>query len=143
MTRTARYTAEQARDIGSCAVIAIAEVTGLTWDQVWEVAQYYFTRSGLSPVHKYQILKELGFRSDGFFKLIHMARLRDVFDKRPTAMTVVQAEQWLIQNMPEAKLICSIMVDGQAHAIAFNNGRFHNTLGAKRSRINYASIITR
>ena len=142
MTRTARFTAQQARNIGSCAVIAIAEVTGLTWEQVWEVAQYYFKRNGLNAGDKYAILKELGYKSDGFFKLMHWDRLRDPEDTRCSRMTVVQAERWMNENMPDAKLICQIDVEGSAHAIAFSNGRFHNTLGAKRARINLASIIT-
>ncbi len=143
MRPTPRFTAQQAREIGSCAVIAMAEVTGLTWDQVWEVAQHYFTRTGLNAGHKYTILKELGFKMDGFHKLIHWDRLRNPEDSRDTRMTVVQAERWLAENMPDAKLICQIDVEGSAHAIAFSNGRFHNTLGAKRARINLASIITK
>lgn len=142
MTRTARFTAEQAKQIGSCAVIAMAEVTGLSWGEVWEVAQYYFTRTGLTALHKYSILKELGYTCNGFYKLIHRDRLSSL-DNLPTAMTVVQAERWLGENMPDVVLICQIMVDGTAHAISYRGGRFHNTLGAKRSRIQLASIIAK
>jgi hypothetical protein len=140
---TPRYTADQAKRIGPCAVIAMAKVTGLSWDQVWEVAQYYFSRTGLTSIDKDAILRELGYESEGFYKLMHWDRMRDIDDDRCPRMTVVQAEKWLVANMPDAKLICQIDVDGSAHAIAFSGGRFHNTLGAKRSRINLAMLLTK
>lgn len=134
MDRIARFTAEQARDIGSCAIHAMAKTTGLTWDQVWEVAQYYFTKTGLNSCHKSAILGELGFRMKATQKLCQ--------DGKPwKPMTVTQAEKWLKAHMPDEKLICSINVDRSFHAISFSEGRFHNLQGAKRSRIALAYII--
>ena len=142
-TRTARFTAEQAREIGSCAVIAIANVTGLTWEQVWEVAQYYFTRHGLNSGHEHGILRELGYSANGFYKLMHFDRIRTFGDKRNPMMTITEAERWLNDNMPDVRIIASINVDGMAHAISYRDGKFHNTLGAKKARIRLASIIVK
>jgi hypothetical protein len=119
------YTPEQARDIGSCAVIAMAEVTGKTWEEVFEVAKPYFSRYGLNAAHKSAIMRELGWKMDGYYKMPWMM----------TPMNVRQAQVWLKENDPNAVLIAQIHAGGWPHAISFKNGEWHNVLGAFKARL--------
>lgn len=119
------YTEAQAREIGDCAIVAISHIVGKSWQDVWDVAKPYFSRYGIGAAGDIHVLKHFGYREDGYYKMPWMT----------TSMTVKQAEEWLQSNDPEVKLHCMIYVDRMPHAIAFVDGKFHNVLGAYKSKI--------
>jgi hypothetical protein len=124
------FSPEQARDIGSCAIIAVSNLTGRTWNEVWEVAKPFFGRNGLTPIQTSQIFTQLGYRLDGYYKMPwchpHI---------RPGGMTVNQSAVWLRENDPDVHLYASIHAQRQGHAISFRDGDWHNTLGANRAKL--------
>lgn len=126
------YSAEEAKEIGSCAIIAISHITGLSWDEVFEVGKKYFGKHGLNSGDTWAILRDLGWHSDGYFKIPGFIT--------PKGVTVRDAELWLRENDPEVKLLAVIYVDRVPHAIAYTDGQFHNVLGANRAKLRLASI---
>jgi len=134
------FTPEQAREIGSCAIIAMAHITGLSWDQVWEQAKPYYTRFGMDAGAIGATMRELGWKygDKSNWKLLGMP----VGLASAKAMTVQQAQVYLQEHEPDARLICLIHARGVPHSIAFADGQFHNVEGAWRARIRLAYYCT-
>lgn len=128
------YSSAQAREIGSCAIIAISNITGKSWDEVWEVAKPYFNRYGMDSGATARVLREFGYEMDAYYKMPWSGPGKPPTYDPPT-MTVRQAEAWLKENDPNVKLHCTIYVDRMPHAIAYVNGEFHNVLGAYKARL--------
>ncbi len=113
------FTAEQARETGSCAVIALSHVTGLDWEQVWEHAKKYFHRYGMNAGDIAATARDLGWRCDkSYWKLLGLPHRPGESNK---AMTIRQAEIFLAEHDPDMRLICTIMAGGVPHAVAFVN----------------------
>jgi hypothetical protein len=127
------YTAEQAKRVGDCAIVALAHITGKTWEEVFEVAQPYFGRTGLGISDESRILRHFGWAVDAYYKMPWMLN----------PMTVRAGEAWLRENDPEAKILAAIYVDGMLHSIAYTNGAFHNVLGAYKARLRLVYICRR
>jgi len=127
------YSAEQARRVGDCAIIALTHITGKTWEEVFEVAQPYFGRTGLDIGDEARILKHFGWSIDGYYKMPWMM----------TPMTVRAGEAWLRENNPDAKILAAIYVDRMLHSIAYTDGAFHNVLGAYKARLRLVYVCTR
>jgi hypothetical protein len=134
------FTLQQALRNGPCALYAIANVTGLSVEQVWEKAKGYYKSSGLSPIDQYSVLKALGYTAESFFKIMTQVTC-GAKGVEVHHMTVNKAEKYLAKHHPNEMFICSINVDGQGHAISFKDGKFHNTLGAKKARIKLAHRV--
>lgn len=135
------FTPEQARETGSCAVIALSHITGLTWEQVWEHAKKNFHRYGMNAGDIAATARDLGWTcSQSYWKLLGLPHRLGETNK---AMTVRQAETYLAEHDPNIRLICTIMAGGVPHSIAFADGKFHNVLGAYKAQIRLASIFTK
>jgi hypothetical protein len=123
------FTADQAREIGSCAIISMSHITGKSWEEVWEVARPEFGRYGMNSGGIARTLRALGWENKGYFKLLDM--------------TVRQAEAYLQQNDPDAVICCQISVQRIPHSIAFVGGKFHNVQGAYKAKIRLAYQYTK
>lgn len=121
---TGAITAAQAREIGDCAIQAIAAVTGADWDAVFAHARPEFTRYGLNAGGTARTLRALGWTMSPAYELMDL--------------TVAQAEAHLRARDPEARVIATIHVRRTPHSIAYVAGRFHNVQGARRARIGLA-----
>lgn len=134
---TGSYTPEQAREIGSCAIIAISHITGLSWDQVWEHAKPYYGRHGMDAGAIFSTMRALGwtYGDKGYWKLLGMPNGK--------AMTVQQAQDYLQANDPDVRLLCMIHAGRIPHSIAFADGQFHNVQGAWKAKIRLAYYCTR
>jgi hypothetical protein len=128
------YSAEQAREIGDCAIVAMQEVTGLPWEMVFEAAKSRFSRTGLNSGDIAWTMRDLGWRTDGYNRGGWMT---------PQGVTVRRFEEWLQQNDPDVRLIAAIMVRGMLHSIAFVGGKFHNVQGAYKARVRLVSSCHR
>lgn len=135
---TGSYTPEQAREIGSCAIIAMARVTGLSWEQVWEQAKPYYGRYGMNAGAINATMGDLGWRygDKTYWKLLGMP----VGGK---AMTVQQAQVYLQDNDPDVRLICMIHAGRVPHSIAFADGQFHNVENAWKAKLRLAYYCIR
>lgn len=127
------YSPEQAKEIGSCAIIAIAKLTGLSWDDVWEVAKPHFGKFGMNSGNIAGTLRELGWQMDGYYKMPWW---------QAPGMSVKAARAWLQENDPTAHLWCSINVRGVPHSICFVDGDFHNVLGADRAKLRLVQTVS-
>lgn len=129
-----KYTSVRAKEIGDCAIIAISNITGKSWDEVWEVAMPYFTRYGLDSGAEARVLRHFGYQEDAYFKMPWTGPSKPP-EFKPPSMNVRQAETWLKENDPSVTLHCTIYVDGMPHAIAYVGGQFHNVLDAYKAKI--------
>jgi hypothetical protein len=122
------FSADEAKEIGDCAIIAIANITGKTWDEVFTVAQPYFGRYGMNAGGISRTFTELGWS---------MSYYMPVDD-----MTVRAAEAYLRVNDPDIRLCCQINVGRIPHSISFVNGSFDNVQGAYRAKVRSAYKVT-
>lgn len=129
------YTLQDCMGRGPCAVIAISETTGLSMEEVWEVAKKYYSGKGFTVSAQKTILKLLGWEAHDFKEIMtSFAVTKDNWIK-PKHFTVNSAEKFLQKNFPDKKIIASVVFKGSGHAIYFKNGKFQNTLGLKNARI--------
>lgn len=128
------FSADQAKEIGDCAIVAISLVTGRPWDDVFEHAKVAFGKYGMNAGGIGRTMRALGWRMESYFKL--------PWFKSP-GITVQRAEIWLQKNAPDIRLLCYINVRRVPHTIAFVDGKFHNVLGATRAKLGSVDICTR
>jgi hypothetical protein len=135
------FTADEAKAIGDCAVIAISHITGLDWDTVWNHAQKYFRRFGMNAGATSATLRDLGWKKERTYHPLLGLPARPGQTNR--AMTVRQAQAYLAVHDPDVRLLCVINAGRVPHSIAFVNGQFHNVLGAWNARIKLADVCVK
>jgi len=125
------YSADQVKEMGDCAIVAMSHVTGLPWEDVFEQAKDSFGQYGMNSGGISRTMRALGWHMESYFRL--------PWFQNP-GMTVQAAELWLRQNAPDVRLLAVINVRRVPHTIAFVDGKFHNVLGATRAKLNLVWI---